>query len=364
VSRFRQTGHQLSCGFVRSRAVHSNDLTIPWIRGRRQKTLRDNCAAMHKSVSALLVVVAALVAGQGAAGGGGQTGASEAIVFGRAGDLYALAVNGSRTVRLTKTGARELQPAVSPDGRSIAYARRGYELWTMSVDGKHRRRLTQGHDFSPAWSPDGDTIFFSRDLPLGKYGIECASIFRVGTDGRDVRPVTRSVPSEPARWREAHSHYDAAVSPDGRRIVFTDENGCEGGQTTFSLRVVDTSGRRTGDLSRLPGNAYSWVDPDHDDPTWSPDGSRIAFQRSLGSRSVYVANRDGSGLRRVTPRGASDPAWSPDGAWIAYVSHADLYMVHPDGTGRRRLTRTPEGEYPALPGAEYSPAWLQQMPSG
>jgi len=188
---------------------------------------------MHKSVSSvLLVVVVALVAGQGTAGGGGQTGASEAIVFERKGDLYAVAVDGSRTVQLTKTGTLELEPAVSPDGRSIAYTRpRGkygrpgfrYEPWTMRVDGKRRMRLTRGFDSDPAWSPDGDTIFFSRYVPLGRYGIDCRLIFRVGTDGRDVRRVTRL---------EGHAHFDAAVSPDGGRIAFTDENGCEGGTTS------------------------------------------------------------------------------------------------------------------------------------
>jgi TolB protein len=140
----------------------------------------------------------------------------------------------------------------------------------MGVDGKRRIRLTRGADSDPAWSPDGDTIFFSRYLPLGISNITCGSIFRVGKDGRDLRRLTRS---------EGGSHHDVAVSPDGRRIAFTAESGCEG-DTTYALRVVDASGLRTSDLSQLPGNAtYSYMNADYVDPTWSPDGSRIAFRR-------------------------------------------------------------------------------------
>jgi Tol biopolymer transport system component len=140
----------------------------------------------------LLVVVVATVAIPAAARGG-ETGASEAIVYERKGDLYAVAVNGSRTVQLTRTRTLELEPAVSPDGRSIAYARRsprgyepqypprrerdlwggvdvsGGELWTMGVDGRRRMRLTRGaKDSGPSWSPDGETIFFSR-VVQGEY---------------------------------------------------------------------------------------------------------------------------------------------------------------------------------------------------
>jgi Tol biopolymer transport system component len=322
---------------------------------------------MNKRASfGLLVVVVATVAIPAAARGG-ETGASEAIVFERKGDLYAVAVDGSRIVQLTKTRSIELEPAVSPDGSAIAYRRardsrrsrgqygfpgHGYELWTTSVDGGRRMRLTHGEDFRPAWSPDGETIFFSRHVPLGKFGIEdCALIFRVGSDGRDVRRVT------PMDRETGHLHYDAAVSPDGRRIAFTQMKPCEG-DYSFGLRVVDTSGRQTSDLARLPGNARLYVFPYYANPTWSPDGTRIAFQRNGG---VYVAYRDGSGLRRVTPTriGAWEPAWSPDGVWIAFVrpgGHGDLYVIHPDGTGLRQLTWTKADES--------SPSWLSRMPTG
>ena len=333
---------------------------------------------MHKIASCgLFVVVVALVVGQGSAGGRERSEAPEAIVFERKGDLFAVTVDGSRTVQLTKTRTFELHPAVSNDGRSIAYtqpprgaryyggtgwpdfASRGW-IWTLSNDGKRRTVLTRGDDYGAAWSPDGDTVYFSHDVPLGRYGVECPVIFRARSSGRDLRRVTRL----------GGGQYDAAVSPDGSRIAFTWSSGCEGGTVTFALGVVDTSGRPTGDLARLPGNAsFSFGDAEYSNPTWAPDGSRLAFEGVVfrgggSSHGVLVANLDGSGISPVTPVGGSDPAWSPDGEWIAYLSHGDVYVTHPDGTGRRRLTRTKQGEYPSRRGQENAPAWLPQMPTG
>lgn len=80
-------------------------------------------------------------------------------------------------------------------------------------------------------------------------------------------------------------------------------------------------------------------------PAWSPDGTRLAFMSNRdGNPEIYVVNRDGSGLRRITTHPGNDatPTWSPTGAQLAFTSDRDgrpqVYIVNTDGTGVRRIT--------------------------
>jgi Tol biopolymer transport system component len=99
--------------------------------------------------------------------------------------------------------------------------------------------------------------------------------------------------------------------------------------------AADGSGGRVLSL----GGDASW-------PAWSRDGRRIAFT-SVERRGIFVANADGSGLRRVTRTGTLDvqPAWSPDGRRLAFARfivgwRTEIYVVGVDGRGLRRLTRS------------------------
>ena len=81
-------------------------------------------------------------------------------------------------------------------------------------------------------------------------------------------------------------------------------------------------------------------------PAWSPDGSRIAFDRRVGGNDteIFVADADGRNERQVTNRSTadSDPYWSPDGTRLVFVGvqqgQADLWVINADGSGLRRLT--------------------------
>ena len=295
------------------------------------------------------------------AGAGAQAATSTpALAFSRGGDLYAIALDGSRTVRLTKTPVwDETSPAPSPDGRALAYAR-GSAVWVMDLADRERHyRLTAGDDYDPTWTRDGRWIYFSRFLsqddegPGYSFHEECGSIFRVRPHGRERAEFLRNPPAEDA----FRSHFSPAVSPDGVRIAFTDASQCSGGTASYALRVVDTFGNVTRDLARLAGNRG---EPYYGSPDWSPDGERLAF---VDGNSLAVVERDGSDLRRLTPPrlkldflGEHGPAWSPDGKWIAFTTASsgyDLYVVRPDGSGLRRVTRTKA--------REEDPAWLPRL---
>jgi len=87
------------------------------------------------------------------------------------------------------------------------------------------------------------------------------------------------------------------------------------------------------------------------DPSWSPDGSQLSFQRIEGTESsaIYVTNSDSSGEKRLTDPSiwALSPAWSPDGESIAFSvldrapTTTDVYVMKADGTGVRQLTDGP-----------------------
>ncbi len=83
-------------------------------------------------------------------------------------------------------------------------------------------------------------------------------------------------------------------------------------------------------------------------PSWSPDGSRLVFQSNKsGDWVLYTMNADGSDVAALTEDQfrSVGPVWSPDGTLILYVSNnedewEDLWVVHPDGTGKRNVTNT------------------------
>jgi Tol biopolymer transport system component len=87
-------------------------------------------------------------------------------------------------------------------------------------------------------------------------------------------------------------------------------------------------------------------------PAWSPDGTRIAFGRTMpGVKSqIYVMNADGSSPARITNNSASDsqPSWSPNGTKIAFVSNRDgndeIYVMNADGTSQIRLSNNADFE--------------------
>ena len=129
-------------------------------------------------------------------------------------------------------------------------------------------------------------------------------------------------------------------SPDGSRIAF-DSN--RDGKT--EIYVMNTDG---SNVKRLTNNLS-----DNYGPKWSPDGRKILFESDRdGNKEVYVMDADGGNQTRLTMDTAFDSptSWSPDGSQIAFASNRDnasfynfdIYVMKADGSNVRRIVADPE----------------------
>ena len=199
------------------------------------------------------------------------------------------------------------------DGTALGGTHDG--IYTMDANGGHVRRVTDGPDLLPEWSPDGTRIAFVRggyaeatdDDPSPAHANR--NVWVANSDGSGLRQVTDG------RW-----HGSAAWSPDGQRLVTdSDSSVVEVG--------VDSSDRRV------------LLEGEYGDPSWSPDGEALVLADGHGLGLAEQGRPPVAPLD--TPGSSFSPEWSPDGEWIAFTdgeNEADVWVVRPDGTDLRQLT--------------------------
>jgi Tol biopolymer transport system component len=134
----------------------------------------------------------------------------------------------------------------------------------------------------------------------------------------------------------AHAAQATVPGPNGK-LVF--RRYFDRAQTTGALFTANPDGTRLRQLTHPAGNVLD------NEPEWSPDGTKVVFERSAFRArrvEIYVVGRDGSRLRRVLPSPACDggeaPSWSPDGSRIAFLCHFRIVTVAADGTDPRPVT--------------------------
>jgi serine/threonine protein kinase len=260
--------------------------------------------------------------------------------------------DGERKVLVSPRGPFLASPAVSPDGKMVAFVQgAGFlaqDIFVVPASGGEPRRLTFDNRYigGLTWTRDGTRIVFSsyRTGLASLWEISLSGGAPVLVSGAGVDALAPSVSPHGDRlayvhtlfhlniWRTeglgrkgarsspqkliASSRMDAEgeYSPDGKRIVFsTDRSG------SFEIWVANDDGSNPVQLTSLGGSSTG-------SPCWSPDGKRIAFDSRLeGHSDIFILNSEGGSPRRLTTENAENnlPAWSRNGQWVYFSSDRD-----------------------------------------
>lgn len=267
-------------------------------------------------------------------------------------EIYSMNPDGSGQVNLTNAPGPDVTPAWSFDGKKITFASArdlftsGFyvprDIFIMDADGSHVQNLTQTDSiydlrlYDPSWSPAGNKIILVNNF-LG----ELSNLRIITVDGSSSIGFDSNTEVVAPAW-----------SPDGTRLAFIARRG---GQIQdplrFYLYVINADGSGKTRLT-LDLPAFFFRVAVLSGPTWSPDGTKIAFANYRdGNAEIYVIDAGGGNPQRLTTNSAADlfPCWSPDGTQIAFATNRDgnfeIYAMNADGSHPTRLTSNDADDY-------------------
>jgi Tol biopolymer transport system component len=250
-------------------------------------------------------------------------------------DVFVIPTAGGDPIRLTESPADDILPRWSPDGRYLAFVSdrgTGSDVYLIPPLGGAERKLVETHvpllqrTFDALrmlgampWSPDGQSLLFSRLAPSGEI-----ALWKVSLTSGEQTQLTHPPPGT--------DDFEASWSPNSAWIVFARRKG-----SRIGLWLLPAGG----------GEARSLLDDDHENgqPAWSADAQRIVFQSNRGGPKnlweIEVASRRVGGL--TTGRGAD---WAPSVnragqlAYSTFTHQTDVYWMAADGPSsiEKRLT--------------------------
>ncbi|MFW6155613.1 MAG: TolB family protein [Planctomycetota bacterium] len=235
-------------------------------------------------------------------------------------DIYIKRIDSKAVTQLTSDPASDIQPAISPDGRYVAFAsnRSGaYEIYVMTVHGRAIRQVTYGggDNVHPSWSPDGDRLIYAcRSVRSGKWEMWITSLTRPGSRqflGYGLFPV----------W-----------SPTEARIAFQRPRARDGQlYGIWTIELIDEQPSLPTLVADAPNRAFL-------SPAFSTDGRRLAFAsvapEGAGRVDIYTVDLNGENLRQLTkgPGRKFGPTWAGEAIYFSCDrdGQENIWSVHVD----------------------------------
>jgi TolB protein len=258
------------------------------------------------------------------------------LAFPRDGAIYILDLSTGKGQEIVKGLTHDRPIEWSPDGKQILYWKHGeigWDLWAVGADGQGARNLTQieaGGARSGAWSPDASKVAYMRDQPQGLYVVDAG--------GKNPKRLTHDgFRDQPPAW-----------SPDGKWIVyqefgFVDESARAEAKFKVELFAVAADGSKKQKIVASEGSS--------DSASYSPRGDKLLYRGTRGrSGEICTLDIPAGNETVLTKTPAAEeyaPSWSPDGSRIAFWRDTEqapeLWIMKSDGADPKKLASVKTG---------------------
>lgn len=250
-------------------------------------------------------------------------------------EIYIMDWDGHNIKRMTNHKHISISPAISLDGKTIAYTNYAYhpkaktrnaDMFVKNIDSKNSKLISyrKGMNSGANFHPNGRDLF----MTLTKTGN--ADIYKVNLNNKSTTRITRGP--------RGSMNVEPAISPDGKTLAFSSDRS---GRPMIYLMDLSTKKiKKVTDAGKY--NAT---------PVWSPDGEKLAFAGyDKGHFDIFVQDKNGYSLVRLTSAKKKNGKWannegptfSPDGRFVMFTSDRtgtnQLYIVDIEGNNERRIT--------------------------